>query len=301
MSNQTKLKKPNWIRVSHGSGPAYKHVATIIRANDLHTVCDEALCPNKGECWSHGHATVMILGGKCSRSCKFCNIHESETSGIADTGEPRRVASALKQTNLSEIVITSVTRDDLPDGGAAIWAHTLQEIKTMIPEASIEVLVPDFKGDAESLELVIKERPDVFGHNLETVPRLYPAVRPQASFDRSLAVLKQASDAGLITKTSLMLGLGETMDEVASTLHKARTAGASIIFMGQYLQPSKEHHPVVRYLEPSEFENLRKTALETGFAVAVSGPLVRSSYHSDEQSLFVRQITKNTGEEIYKQ
>lgn len=293
MSTESLLKKPEWIRVAPGSGPEFRLVETIIHSNRLHTVCDEALCPNKGECWSHGHATVMILGGKCTRSCKFCNVHDSEATGTADWDEPARVAAALKQTRLSEIVLTSVTRDDLPDGGAGIWVKTICELRRTMPQATIEVLVPDFAGNMAAARQVIDTRPDVFGHNLETVPRLYPAVRPQAVFDRSLDLLKLSADCGLLTKTSLMLGLGETSDEVKSVMNQALSAGCRIIFLGQYLQPSRAHHRVVRYVDPSEFDELGKTALNMGFSVAVSKPLARSSYHSDAQSELIRRVLHN--------
>jgi len=206
---------------------------------------------------------------------------------VVDTDEPARVAQAVKEAGLKEVVITSVTRDDLEDGGAAIWAQTIKAVRRAVPDALLEVLVPDFMGRRTAAQAVFDAKPDVFGHNLETVPRLYPAVRPEADYDRSLALLRQAAEAGLIAKTSIMVGLGETIDEILAVMRDARAAGCEVFFAGQYLRPSTDHCEVVRYVEPSEFEELRKAGLEMGFSVVVSNPLVRSSYHADEQSAFV--------------
>lgn len=281
--------KPPWLRVRLGHGPEFNRTEAIIRKNRLHTVCEEALCPNRGECWCNGHATVMILGEKCTRSCRFCNVEDAGPSGSTDCSEPARVAAAVREAALKEVVITSVTRDDLEDGGAGIWAQTLREVRRAAPGIIIEVLVPDFAGSMSASETVMAEKPDVFGHNIETVPRLYPFIREKADYRRSLKLLQAAAGMGLITKTSLMLGLGETDEEIRQVMKDAVACGVSILFLGQYLQPSSRHYPVAEYLPPDKFECLRKAAFDAGFKVAVSSPLVRSSYHSDDQTQYVRK------------
>ena len=283
--------KPSWIRVRIGSNEAFHATKLRLRGHGLHTVCEEALCPNLGHCWSRGHATLLILGDRCTRGCRFCNVDKRAVLP-PDPDEPRRAAAAVRDAGLQEVVLTSVTRDDLPDGGAAHWAQTVEAIRAALPDVLIEVLVPDFGGDPAALDTVIAARPDVFGHNLETVPRLYPLARPEADYARSLAVLRRASDAGLIAKTSLMLGLGETSEEIEQTLRDARAAGCRIFFAGQYLQPSARHLPVSRYVEPAAFDRLRDLAYSLGFAFAASAPLVRSSYHEEGQSAFVRGQTQ---------
>ncbi|MDD4102602.1 MAG: lipoyl synthase [Kiritimatiellae bacterium] len=280
--------KPPWIRVKIGHDQTFQDTRTRLRAHGLHTVCEEAACPNLGRCWSHGRATIMILGDRCTRGCRFCNVDKQQVLP-PDPSEPQRVAEAVNETGLKEVVITSVTRDDLPDGGAALWAATIRAVHAAVPNILVEVLVPDFDGKPRDIATVIHERPAVFGHNLETVPRLYPQARPQANYARSLSVLRQASEAGLITKTSLMLGLGETFDEIAQALQDARTAGCRIFYAGQYLQPSPRHLPVARFLEPSEFEKVKALAYDAGFGFVASAPLVRSSYHEDGQSAFVKK------------
>ncbi len=295
MSKETILRKPDWLRVRVGHGPEFKRVEEIIKRNDLHTVCEEALCPNRGECWCKGRATIMILGGECTRGCKFCNVRPSTASGSVDVGEPQRVADAVKEAGLSEVVITSVTRDDLNDGGADIWARTIAAVRQAAPSVMLEVLVPDFAGNESAIERVLAAKPDVFGHNLETVPRLYADVRPEANYTRSLELLGQSASCGLITKTSLMLGLGETIDEVAVVMSDARERGCRVFFLGQYLRPSKEHCAVERYVEPDEFEELKRRGVKLGFDVVVSAPLVRSSYHSDEQTDFVKRVLIEKG------
>jgi len=279
--------KPPWIRVKIGQNDAFVATKARLRAHGLHTVCEEALCPNLGHCWAHGRATMLILGDRCTRGCRFCNVDKREVLP-PDPGEPQRVAAAAKAAGLKEVVITSVTRDDLPDGGAALWAETVRAIHAAVPGILVEVLVPDFGGDAAVIDTVVSARPEVFGHNLETVPRLYPQARPQADYSRSLAVLRQAAEAGLITKTSLMLGLGETREEIEQTLRDARAAGCRIFYAGQYLQPSPRHLPVARYVEPAEFDRIREAAYAIGFDFVASAPLVRSSYHEEKQSEFVR-------------
>jgi lipoic acid synthetase len=279
--------KPPWIRVKIGQNDVFQATKARLRAHGLHTVCEEAFCPNLGHCWSRGRATFLILGDRCTRGCRFCNVDKRAVLP-PDPGEPQRAAEAVRDAGLKEVVVTSVTRDDLPDGGAALWAQTVDAIHAAVPGILVEVLVPDFGGDAAAVGAVLRARPEVFGHNLETVPRLYPQARPQADYARSLAVLRQAAAAGLITKTSLMLGLGETFDETVQTMRDARAAGCRIFYAGQYLQPSPRHLPVARYVEPAEFARLRDDAYALGFDFVASEPLVRSSYHEEGQSAFVR-------------
>ncbi len=281
--------KPPWIRVRIGHGQAFQDTRLRLRTHGLHTVCEGAACPNLGHCWAHGRATIMILGDRCTRGCRFCNVDKQKVLP-PDPDEPQRVAAAVKETGLKEVVITSVTRDDLPDGGAALWAATVRAVHEAVPGIMVEVLVPDFGGNPGDIATVIRERPAVFGHNLETVPHLYPHARPQADYARSLTVLRQASEAGLITKTSLMLGLGETFDEIKQTLQDAHAAGCRIFYAGQYLQPSARHLPVKRFLEPDEFDRVKELAYAAGFGFVASAPLVRSSYHEDGQSAFVKEI-----------
>jgi len=280
-------KKPPWIRVKIGQNDTFLATRARLKAKGLHTVCEEAFCPNQGHCWSKGRATIMILGDRCSRNCQFCNVDHRELLP-PDPHEPQLVAEAIKEAELKEAVITSVTRDDLPDGGASIWAETIRCVKELNPDVLVEVLTPDFSGNTGDLDLVLRTRPHVYSHNLETVPRLYPAARPQADYQRSLAVLKKSADSGLITKTSLMLGLGETIDEIHATMQAAFTAGCRIFYAGQYLQPSPAHLPVERYVTPDEFKAIEQTAYAIGFGFATCAPLVRSSYHEEGQSEFVR-------------
>ena len=280
--------KPPWIRVKIGQNDVFQATKARLRAHGLHTVCEEAACPNLGHCWARGRATLLILGDRCTRGCRFCNVDKRAVLP-PDPGEPQRAAEAVRDAGLKEVVVTSVTRDDLPDGGAALWAQTVDAIHAAVPGILVEVLVPDFGGDAAAVDAVLRARPEVFGHNLETVPRLYPQARPQADYARSLAVLRQASASGLITKTSLMLGLGETYDEIGQVLRDARAAGCRIFYAGQYLQPSPRHLPVARYVEPAEFARLRDDAYALGFDFVASEPLVRSSYHEEGQSAFVRE------------
>jgi lipoic acid synthetase len=279
-------RKPAWLRGRIGSGPNCTRMTSLVREKGLHTVCDEALCPNKGECWEQGRATLMILGSTCSRACRFCNVKEGAPSAC-DTEEPARVAEAVAEMGLDEVVITSVTRDDLPDDGAGMWAETIKCVRDAVPEIIVEVLIPDFGGDADLLNLVLKEKPAVLGHNLETVERLYSTARPQADYARSLELLKRSVGAGLITKTSVMLGLGEAEDEVLSLMRDARKTGCNIFYAGQYLQPTKEHLAVERYVTPEEFKMYETKGLEMGFDVVVSAPLVRSSFHSEEQRRWI--------------
>lgn len=284
--------KPAWIRVRAGQGEAYQETLSRLRAHRLHTVCEEALCPNRGHCWSHGRATLLLLGDRCTRACKFCHVDKRPVLP-PDPSEPARVASAVRDSGLTEIVLTSVTRDDLPDGGAAHWADTIRRVgrlERVSAPASVlvEVLVPDFGGRRASWQVVADARPDIFGHNIETVPRLYAQVRPEADYARSLDLLRFAAGAGLIAKTSLMLGLGETREEISAVLRDARGAGVRIFYAGQYLQPTRAHWPVARYLPPQEFQEIGEEARALGFDFVASAPLVRSSFHEDGQAAFVR-------------
>lgn len=286
MTDQSSISRPDWIKVKLGGGPEYTRLKNLVRKQCLHTVCEEALCPNMGRCWEKGRATLMILGDACTRTCGFCGV-ASRPPGPPDVDEPRRVADAVRAMGLRDVVLTSVTRDDLADGGAAIWCRTIRLVKDAVAGIVIEVLIPDFGGSPEAAASVIKERPSVLGHNLETVRRLYPDVRPGADYERSLSVLERSHGGGMITKTGIMVGLGETLEEVFELMHDARGAGCDILYIGQYLQPTRNHLPIQRYVRPEEFELYREEGFERGFGVVVSGPLVRSSYHSDEQELFL--------------
>jgi lipoic acid synthetase len=276
-------RKPAWLKRRLPTGETFNQVRELIEAGRLHTVCQEAKCPNIWECYSHRTATFLIMGERCTRNCRFCSV-AAGPPGPLDPQEPARVAEAVERMGLKYVVVTSVTRDDLPDGGAGHFAATLHEIRRRVPGTEIEVLIPDFQGDPAALETVLRARPDVLNHNIETVPRLYPRVRPQADYRRSLELLRRAGEIapGIPTKSGLMLGLGERPEEIRQTLQDLRAVGGRILTLGQYLQPSPEHLPVVRYVTPEEFENWRTTALEMGFAEVASGPFVRSSYHAKE-------------------
>ena len=277
-------RKPSWIRAKAPGGQDFLETKRLIEAHGLHTVCQEASCPNIGECWSRGTATIMILGDTCTRACGFCNIKTGKPP-VTDLDEPRRVADLLAQVPLKHVVITSVDRDDLPDGGAAIWAETIVRVHEAAPQMSVETLVGDFKGDPEDLALVIEARPEILAHNLETVARMHPAVRPQARYDRSLQVLAWIRESGLVAKTSIMVGIGETDEEVEQTLRDIRDrADTDILTIGQYLQPTRNHLPIDRWVTPEQFDHYRQVGLELGFKVVESGPLVRSSYHAEEQA-----------------
>ena len=269
--------RPAWLKVRVGGAEDIAATRRRLQSLGLNTVCVSAACPNLCHCWRRGHATVLILGPECSRHCRFCNVSK-KTPVPPDPDEPSRVAEAVRASGLGEVVITSVTRDDLPDGGAAHWAAVVRAIRAAAPAVRIEVLVPDFQGKGESLAAVFASRPDIFGHNLETVPRLYPAVRPEADYARSLAVLRAAAQAGFTVKTSLMLGLGETDDEIRRTLVDAHDVGASIVYLGQYLRPTPLHTPVRGYLSPDHFAALGEEARQIGFVTVKSAPFVRSSY-----------------------
>lgn len=276
--------KPSWLRVRLPSGPEYMRVNSTLRALKLNTVCVEAMCPNISECWSHGTATIMILGDTCTRSCKFCAVKSGNPGGLIDPDEPRRVAEAVKRLGIRYAVITSVTRDDLRDGGASVYAETIRRIKEE-SGALVEALIPDFNNDVESIRLVVESGPDVVGHNLETVRRLTPEVRdPRAGYEKSLRTLQIVKELNprVFTKSSLILGLGESEEEVVESMADLRRVGVDILTLGQYLRPTKAHLPVKEYVHPSKFERLRRIGEELGFLYVASGPLVRSSYLAGE-------------------
>ncbi len=279
------LRKPPWLKVTLAHGERYERLKADVAASGLHTVCQEALCPNVGECWGAGTATIMILGDTCTRACRFCNVKTGSPRGEVDWLEPTRVAEAVRDLGWRYLVLTAVDRDDLADGGAAIFASTVRTIHKLSPEAKVECLTGDFAGDLAALDVVLEARPEVLAHNLETVERLQSSVRDKrAGFAQSLAVLERGHRSGLVrfTKTSLMLGLGERDDEIEATMDAARAVGVDIFTMGQYLQPSKHHLPVVDYVTPERFERLRLIGRAKGFRQVVSSPLSRSSYHAEQ-------------------
>jgi lipoic acid synthetase len=276
------LRRPEWLKAKIPSGETYAHLKKLIDGKNLHTVCEEARCPNMGECWNHGTATFMILGDVCTRSCGFCAVKTGKPTEL-DAQEPYRVAEAVKTMGVRHAVITSVNRDELFDGGAQIFAETIRQIRAIAPNTKVEVLIPDFKGDEFALNIVLDAFPDILNHNVETVPRLYLAVRPQANYERSLEVLNRAKKRGFITKTGLMLGIGERTEEIIEVMKDLRKINCDIITLGQYLQPSKEHLPIDRYVHPDEFKMLKETGMNMGFKHVESGPLVRSSYHAEGQ------------------
>lgn len=275
--------KPEWLKVSLPTGEGYKRIKNIIAENRLNTVCESAACPNRGECWSSRTATLMILGNVCTRSCGFCNIITGRPTEL-DLDEPRRVAEAVELMGLKYAVITSVNRDELKDGGASVWAETIRCVRERNPETKIEVLIPDFCGNWDALDTVLEAKPDVLNHNMETIERLYLKVRPQAKYDRSLELLARAKEAGFITKSGFMVGLGEEDHEVTPLLADLKKANVDLITIGQYMQPTLEHLPVERWVHPDSFASFREIGMEMGFSNVFSGPLVRSSYHAGEQS-----------------
>jgi len=274
-------RHPEWIKVKAPSGQTFFETKRLVSDLRLHTVCEEAHCPNVGECWGHRTATFMLLGDVCTRNCGFCAVRHGRPQAV-DPREPERVAEGVTRLGLRHVVVTSVDRDDLPDGGAGHFARTAQAIKARRPDCRVEVLVPDFKGDPSAVQTVVDAPIDIFNHNTESVPRLYKRVRPGAQYERSLALLRQAKERrpDVLTKTGLMLGLGEESDEVQAVFGDLQSAGCDILTLGQYLRPSAAHLPVERYLTPAEFTALRQDALRFGFRHVESGPLVRSSYHA---------------------
>jgi lipoyl synthase len=290
------LRKPVWLRVRVPSGENYTKVKQSLRSLELHTVCEEARCPNISECWGTGTATIMIMGDICTRGCRFCAVNRDKPVVLLDAGEPERVAKAIKEWGLRYVVITSVCRDDLEDGGAEHIAKTIKSIKLLCHRIIVESLIPDFRGDEDSIKKVVESKPEVISHNIETVTRLTPKVRDaRASYEQSLLVLKKIKDMNslIYTKSSIMLGLGETEEEIIQTMRDLRSVGVNILTMGQYLQPTPKHLPVVQYVTPEKFNWLRKIAERMGFVYVASGPLVRSSYRAGE--FFVENVIRYNG------
>ncbi len=280
---QSHVKKPKWLARKLPTGPEYDKMRQVIASNELATVCQEARCPNQFECYSKGSATFMILGEKCTRNCRFCNVQQGVDFSL-DSTEPSRVAAAVEKMGLKYVVITSVTRDDLPDGGAAVFAETIQEIRKLCADVLIEVLIPDLLGNKESLQTVVTAKPDVLNHNVETIARLYPHVRPEAIYERSLQLLRNARalSPDMVIKTGVMVGLGETNSELVACCNDIYKAGCDILILGQYLQPTKNHVEVERFVSPEEFEVFKSEALAIGFKGVMANPLVRSSYKAEE-------------------
>jgi len=274
-------KKPDWLRVKLPTGEEYAKVRNLVDSHKLHTICESGNCPNMGECWGAGTATFMILGNICTRSCSFCAVATGRPLP-ADLQEPLRVAESVSLMKVKHCVITSVDRDDLPDGGSTIWAETIQEVRRKSPGTTMETLLPDFKGIWENLERVLETKPEVVSHNLETVRRLTREIRIQAKYDRSLEALKHIHNSGSRTKSGIMLGLGETLDEIKESMDDLLEAGVHILTLGQYLQPTKKHHAVIEYIRPEVFFELKSEGLKRGFKYVESGPMVRSSYHAEK-------------------
>ncbi len=276
------LRKPGWLKMKMPAGEKYARLLELVNRRNLHTVCQSAKCPNMGECWAHGTATLMILGDVCTRSCGFCHIATGRPPTL-DLDEPRRVGEAVASMRLRHAVLTSVNRDELPDGGAGVWAETIRQIRHTSPQTTIEVLIPDFRGDARALQAVLDARPDILNHNVETVPRLYPRVRPQAAYLRSLELLTRSKAQGFVTKTGMMLGLGEESEEIDRVLDDLVSLGCDIFTLGQYLQPTTAHLPVERWVHPDEFASWKQRGQDKGLRHVEAGPLVRSSYHAERQ------------------
>ncbi len=281
-NTETKLlRKPEWLRVKLPTGKEYAQVREIVSKHKLHTICESGNCPNMGECWGEGTATFMILGNICTRSCGFCNVATGRPLAV-DLQEPKRIAESVRLMNVKHCVITSVDRDDLKDGGSIIWAETINAIRAASPQTKFETLIPDFQGIWENLQRIIDVKPDIVSHNLETVRRLTKQVRIQAKYDRSLELIKRLHDAGMKTKSGIMLGLGETEKEVYETMDDLRKVGCDVLTIGQYLQPTPKHLPVVAFIRPETFANYKLKGMEMGFRFVESGPLVRSSYHAEK-------------------
>ncbi len=282
--------RPHWLKARFPGGENYQELKHLMRTLDLHTVCESARCPNIGECWDHRTATFMMLGNICTRACGFCAVPSGKPVGPPDENEPERVAAAVERMGLRYVVVTSVNRDDQPDGGAGIFARTIAAIRERVPACKVEVLIPDFRGEWSALETVMAARPDVLNHNVETVPRLYRQVRRGAEFERSLELLRRAKkiSRNLPTKTGMMLGLGESRAEVLHAMERIAAQHADILTLGQYLQPTREHLPVVRFVHPDEFAEYKRLGEQMGFRHVESGPLVRSSYHAFEQEAAAR-------------
>lgn len=278
---ESHIRKPEWLKISLPKGEKFSLLSSLVKQHHLHTICTSGRCPNIGECWTRGTATFMILGGTCTRNCRFCNV-EHGIPESPDQDEPEKVAQSVKIMELKHVVITSVTRDDLPDGGAQHWAETIKAIKTMNPGITIETLIPDFEGNTSYIDLVIKARPNIISHNLETVERLTSQIRSKANYRRSLDVLKYLVSKGVNAKSGIMVGLGETEEEVLQVMDDLLEAGVKIITIGQYLQPSTQHIAVNKYITPYQFKKFKNEGLKKGFLHVESAPLVRSSYHAEE-------------------
>ena len=286
-----RVRKPEWLKISIGANERYTETKRIVESHCLHTICSSGRCPNMGECWGKGTATIMIGGDICTRCCKFCNTQTGKPLPL-DMEEPTHVAESIALMKLSHAVITSVDRDDLPDLGAAHWACTIREIKRLNPETTIEVLIPDFQGRKELVSQVIEAQPEIISHNMETVKRITPLVRSAARYETSLEVIRQIADSGITAKSGIMVGLGETPEEVEELMDDLRRAGCQILTIGQYLQPSHKHYPVAEYVTPAQFASYKETGLAKGFDQVESAPLVRSSYHAEKQVQFYKKETK---------
>ena len=281
MTNKRKRTKPDWLKIKIPGGKKYLEIKEIVEKNKLHTICTSGSCPNMSDCWGRGTATLMILGDICTRSCKFCGVKTGKPFPV-DLQEPQRVANSVKLMGLKHCVLTSVDRDDLPDGGANVWAETIRAIKRLMPQTTIETLIPDFMGKHELLDIVIDAKPEVISHNLETVERITPGVRSVANYRRSLDVIKYISDRRITSKSGIMAGIGETEEEVFKTMDDLLSVGCKVFTIGQYLQPSKNHMPVLEYVTPEQFLKYEKAGLQKGFAFVESTPLVRSSYRAEK-------------------
>ena len=286
-----RIRKPEWLKISIGANERYTETKRIVESHCLHTICSSGRCPNMGECWGKGTATFMIGGDICTRCCKFCNTQTGKPLPL-DMEEPTHVAESIALMKLSHAVITSVDRDDLPDLGAAHWACTIREIKRLNPETTIEVLIPDFQGRKELVSQVIEAQPEIISHNMETVKRITPLVRSAARYETSLEVIRQIADSGITAKSGIMVGLGETPEEVEELMDVLHRAGCQILTIGQYLQPSHKHYPVAEYVTPAQFASYKETGLAKGFDQVESAPLVRSSYHAEKQVQFYKKETK---------
>ncbi|MBA4139499.1 MAG: lipoyl synthase [Segetibacter sp.] len=292
--NTTKIKKPDWLRVKLPIGESYKHVRGLVDTHKLHTICESGNCPNMGECWGEGTATFMILGNTCTRSCGFCAVATGRPDPV-DWDEPQRVAEAIYLMKVKHAVLTSVDRDELKDGGSLIWYNTIKAVKALNADTTLETLIPDFKGYSDQIKRIIDAAPEVVSHNIETVERLSRQVRIQAKYRRSLEVLRTLKQGGMRTKTGIMLGLGEKKEEVIQSMEDLGSVGVDVLTLGQYLQPTKKHLPVHRFVHPDEFKELREIGYELGFDYVESGPLVRSSYHSE------RHVIAGYGRKVYEQ
>ena len=283
VQSRGKKKLPPWFNIRLRPGPHYKEIRKLMETHHLHTICEEAHCPNLWECWNNRTATFLILGDICTRRCHYCSVSTGRPTEL-DPSEPQRVAEAVKFLKLRHAVITSVNRDDLNDGGAQLFAETISHIHQLNPTCTVEVLIPDFQGNKDNLATVIGEHPDLLNHNIETVPRLFPTIRPQGKYSRSLRILQWAHNMGSQTKSGLMVGLGETEEELYTVMHDLRTVGCEMLTIGQYLQPTLKHTAIDRFYTPKEFEEFKQKALKLGFRHVESGPLVRSSYHAEDQA-----------------